>query len=191
MEQKENNNLETSILSEQEKKFAIYGVVFSTALILTLIIFIVEAYINQHPVFEFLQYAAFKPGMEILGSISLLLIYTFLLIYSTTLILFALYDFQWNNIVQTFIIAEICLIIVSFLILFISSNWQLQHLVYKHMGFFAMACNIIGQMLQKSINKSCKTTIPWFFVKLSKFPFYTLGLIGIVSYIIYFSFIEI
>ena len=55
-EEIDGSSLDLKQISEQEKKYVIAGIVFLSFLIVVLLGLIAEAYINQHPAFEFLQY---------------------------------------------------------------------------------------------------------------------------------------
>ncbi|MEM8721923.1 MAG: hypothetical protein AAGE84_21940 [Cyanobacteria bacterium P01_G01_bin.39] len=76
MAQPENNcdaieeSTKTHVLSEKERKVTVVAIVIFSLLILILLALIAEALINQHPVFEFLQYNIFKEKLIITGSIS-------------------------------------------------------------------------------------------------------------------------
>ena len=69
------SSLDTKEIPEREKKYVIAGIVFLSLLIVVLLGLIAEAYINQHPALEFLQYTYFKPEMIITSSISFVILY--------------------------------------------------------------------------------------------------------------------
>ncbi len=187
MKQQENDydaidkNPKTNVLSQREKKLAIFAIAIFSFLILILVGLIAEAYVNQHPALKFLQYAAFKPGMEILGSISLCVMYIGVLFYFIVWRLLLLYDYQWRKIsIVSVVVVSFFLLLLSFVFLFTSFNWQIEYAKYKYLSFVLLTIGVIGQMQKKTISEINSIESYSLLDKILKFPFHILMFIGLI-----------
>lgn len=186
MAQQENNNeaiarsSETNMLSGKGKKLVVFTIVLLCFLILFLIGLIAEAYINQHPVFEFLQYAAFQPRRKILGSVSLSVMYIGVFFYLIVQCLILLYDYQWKNSSIALILVSCLLLLLSFIFMFISFDWQIEYAKYKYLSFVLMGIGVLGQFQKETIGKINNIKLHNWLEKTLKFPFYILLFLGLI-----------
>ena len=153
-------------------------------LILVLLALIAEAYINQHPALEILQYAYFKSEMKILGSISLLIMYVGFLLYAIAQCLLLIYDFQLKRRLIVLTAISFSFIIISFLLLFLSYNLQLDYSQYRYSSFILITIGIFGQMTKTIMNKANGIRAYNLLDRILKFPFYVLMFIGLVINVI-------
>ena len=190
MAQQENNseaiahNSETNVLSKKEKKLVVFAIALLCFLILVLVGLIAEAYINQHPVFEFLEYAAFKPGKEILGSVSLSVMYIGVFFYLLVQCLILLCDYQWRKSFIVPLIVSFFLLLLSYFFLFTSLNWQIEYAKYKYISFILIGSGVLGQMQKETTSKISSIEPRSLLDKILKFPFYILMFAGLIINVI-------
>ena len=75
-EEIDNSSLDTKEIPQPEKKYIITSIILLSFLIIVFLVLIAEAYLNQHPVFSFLQYSVFKYESISIGSISIFIFFT-------------------------------------------------------------------------------------------------------------------
>lgn len=154
--QTNNYSLDKHSLSKKEKQYSIFAIIICCFFIVILLGFIAEAYINQHLVFEFLQYDAFKPHMYVIGSISLITLFIGLFLRGLAISFFTFCDFQFNLIVIFLLSFSFVLDLFSIIVLTISYNWQFGF--QKILGFILLLLGSTGQStiegfkLQKKID---------------------------------------
>jgi|GEM_PF-4247548 len=151
------SNLKTNILSEKEKKITIYSIAFLTGLILLLLGLIGEAYVNQHPVLEFLQYSRFKFGKEILGSISLFTTYIGIILFCIAQYLFIMNELQWKKILLLPTTISLLIVLIYFRILFTTYDWKLEYSEYKYASFVLIVVSVLGLTSKTTLKNSNST----------------------------------
>lgn len=134
------------------EKYTIAGIIICSFSILSLIFLIVRAYVRQHPIFSFLQGDLLSTENTVLLSIAqaLLLIGTLFLLL--TFLLFFWFDYQWHQFLLIPIFACLISIIIFFVFLFKSYNWQISYLKYRYIGLLITLISGIGQFLKVEFN---------------------------------------
>lgn len=120
-----NDSINTNILSKREKKLTVVAIIVFSLLIVILLALIAEAYINQHPVLEFLQYGIFNKSFMIIGSISISLLFLGILFLGVLLGLLILNNFKSTRIALSLIIMQLASFFLSLIFFSYSYNWSL------------------------------------------------------------------
>lgn len=148
-----NTKLNLEQLQTLDKKhkslITVIKIIFIIIIILTGLI--IEALINQHAVFEFLQYKFFKQESIILGSIAIVVTVLGSLILILAKEIFIVTNFQFNLTICFIGLTGVSLIFASFIVIDKSYNKQLDYLYY--FSQFLCATSIIGQVIIDAIDK--------------------------------------
>lgn len=134
-------NKNNSVFSERERKNIVVFIKLLSVLIIILVAFIIEALINQHPVFSFLDYYVFEEKSIINGSISIAILFSGILVFGISLGISLLGNCQLNRIIDTVNLIGITLILSSFGLCFKSYNWELG--MSKYISFVAISSGCI------------------------------------------------
>ncbi len=94
---------------------------------------IIEAYINQHPVFEVLQYNIFTNQSLIIGSISIYLFFVGVLFFGLSLHFLLYFNFIWKQPALIFILIECIMIASSFVLFHKSYDWSIGRTRYIYL----------------------------------------------------------
>lgn len=183
MEDKNDSGLENQNLSVLGRKYIVTGIIFFSLLIAILIALIAEAYVNQHPVFEFLQYAVFKPETVFLGSISLIIFYIASLFMAIAACFFAL-GAKWKRLLLIFTIIGLILISISFVLSLISYDWRQEYSIARYISSILLAVGTFGQLSVLIISNhniyELNASKSKYSNKLLNFPFYILMFVSII-----------
>lgn len=114
-----------SSVSEKERNVIIIGIIILFVLFIILTGFIIEALINQHPVFESLNHTIFKQDSIILGSIALTVPILVYMILGIAIGQSIVTNFGLNKTIYFLGLVGIILILISFVILYKSYDWKL------------------------------------------------------------------
>ena len=114
--------------------------------------FIIEALINQHPVFEFLKYRIFKLESIILGSIALIFPFIEYMMIGIALGNAMLANWKLTKAIYFISLIGILVIMAYFIMLYKSYNWKLGYLKYFSYPFLitGVTGSIITGIIQKS-----------------------------------------
>jgi hypothetical protein len=145
--QKKANN---SVISDKESKSIVVLIKILSVLIIILTGLIIEAYINQHPVFGFLQYHVFKAKSIVSGSISIIILFLGIFVFGISLGISLLSNRQPNRIVNITILIATILVLSSFGLFFKSYNWELG--VSKYISFISISAGCTLGLSRMSIN---------------------------------------
>lgn len=125
-EEIDDSSLDTKEISQPEKKYIITSIILLSFLIIVFLVLIAEAYLNQHPVFSFLQYSVFKYESISIGSISIFIFFTGILFLGLALGLLLLPISRYKQIALNVIfLIEFTLLSSSFILFSLSYNWNL------------------------------------------------------------------
>ncbi|MGL4758552.1 MAG: hypothetical protein ACRCXZ_04400 [Patescibacteria group bacterium] len=144
-------NIEQLQTSDQKHKSLITVIKIISIIIIILTGLIIEALINQHPVFEFLQYKFFKQESIILGSIAIVVTILGSLILILAKEIFIVTNFQFNLTICFIGLTGVFLIFASFIMVDQSYNKELGYLYY--FAQFLCATSIIGQVIIDGIDE--------------------------------------
>lgn len=145
-------NANNSGISDKERQGIVIVIKILSVLTIILTGFIIEALINQHPVFEFLHYTIFKQESIILGSISISFLFLGYLVLGIALGNLLLVNFKFNKTIFFIFFSGVSLIFTYFILLYQNYNWELGYLNY-FAGLLAVT-GATGQVMVEIINKS-------------------------------------
>lgn len=134
-------NKNNSVFSERDRKNKVVFIKLLSVLIIILVGLIIEALINQHPVFSFLDYYVFEEKSIINGSISIAILFLGIFMFGISLGISLLGNSRSNKITGTVNLIGITLILSSFGFYFKSYNWELG--ISKYISFVALSSGCI------------------------------------------------
>jgi hypothetical protein len=162
-------NANKLVISDKQHQIIVIVNNLSGILVIILTGFIIEALINQHPVFEFLHFTAFDQNSIILGSITLAVPLLVLLFYIIATGSLMLNNFRFNKNISILCLIGIILIITWFIM-----TWK----IYTNsLSFYSYFITTTGSFIY-AINEISKKAF---------YEFYDYKLIETISFFLIFS----